>query len=140
MAAPLADPAPVVLVVDDEPVVLRLMERALVAAGYQVLAASNGLRAIELADSCPPSVLATDLRMDPLDGVSLATLLIRRWPDLPVLFVSGYDAEHLDLAGPLLKKPFTPGDLVNAVHQRILLSPSQPFADRAGIESGPTLR
>jgi two-component system cell cycle sensor histidine kinase/response regulator CckA len=122
----------VVLLVDDEPLVLRLMERALTAAGYQVLAASNGLRAIELADSRPltPSVLVGDLRMDPVDGVSLATPLTRRWPDLPVLFVSGYDAEHLSLAGPLLKKPFTPSDLVDAVHQHIRSSASPPFADQ----------
>ena len=74
MAAPKADPAPVVLVVDDEPILLRLMERALTEAGYLVQGASNGLRALELVGSspCPPDILVTDLRMEPLNGFDLA--------------------------------------------------------------------
>ena len=74
MAAPKADPAPVVLVVDDEPILLRLMERALTEAGYLVQGASNGLRALELMGSSPSpaDILVTDPRMEPLNGFDLA--------------------------------------------------------------------
>ncbi len=127
MAAPQADPAPVVLVVDDEPMVLRLMARALDSAGYQVHAATNGLQALELVSTLPvpPAILVTDLRMDPIDGASLARLVARLQPRTRILFVSGWDADHLVMNAPLLRKPFSPGELVETVQQllRTAVSP-----------------
>ena len=119
MAAPQADPAPVVLVVDDEPVLLRLMERALTEAGYRVHSSSNGLRALELIGqwAAPPDVLITDLRMDGLNGHDLARQMTAKYPTTRVLLVSGYDPEHTDPAWPFLRKPFSPGALVQAVEQ-----------------------
>jgi CheY-like chemotaxis protein len=83
---------PAVLVVDDEPVVLSLMQRALAEAGYQVHSASDGLSALALAFKLPspPAVLVTDLRMEPVDGASLCRLLRQRYPDIRVVFVSGF--------------------------------------------------
>jgi CheY-like chemotaxis protein len=129
MAAPQADPAPVVLVVDDEPMVLRLMERALIEAGYRVQGASNGLRALELAGNLPgpPDVLVTDLRMEPLNGADLARLVTAKHPNTRVLLVSGYDPEHTDLTGPFLRKPFSPQELVHAVEQLVAWRP--PMAE-----------
>jgi DNA-binding NtrC family response regulator len=119
MAAPKADPAPVVLVVDDEPILLRLMERALTEAGYLVQGASNGLRALELIGSspCPPDILVTDLRMEPLNGFDLARLVTAKHPDMQVLLISGYDADHTEPPWPFLRKPFVPEALVRAVEQ-----------------------
>lgn len=111
--------APVVLVVDDEPVVLRMMERVLSAEGYEVHTASNGLRALELATGLPvpPAVMVSDVRMDPVDGPDLARLMLRASPGTRVLFVSGYpaDPDHGPLLGPLLRKPFSPDQLTQAV-------------------------
>lgn len=119
MSAPRMLPAPVVLVVDDEPLILRLMERTLASAGYQVHAASNGLRALELATSLPtpPALMVTDLHMDPVDGADLARLMRYASPGTQVLFVSGFpaDPDHRLSGGPLLKKPFSPHQLVQAV-------------------------
>jgi DNA-binding NtrC family response regulator len=119
MAAPKAEPAPVVLVVDDEPILLRLMERAFTEAGYLVQGASNGLRALELIGSspCPPDILVTDLRMDPLNGFDLARLVTAKHPHTQVLLVSGYDADHTEPPWPFLRKPFSPEALVRAVEQ-----------------------
>ena len=71
-----------VLVVDDEPMVLRLMVRALGDAGFQVYEATGALRAIEIASGLPspPRVLATDLRMEPVDGADLAKLVSTSGP------------------------------------------------------------
>jgi len=119
MAAPQANPDPVVLVVDDEPIVLRLMQRALVSAGYQVVAAADGLSALALASELPtpPAALVTDLRMEPIDGASLARLVKALWPGTRLLFVSGYGppADFGDLPGPLLPKPFGADQLLHAV-------------------------
>jgi DNA-binding NtrC family response regulator len=119
MAAPKAEPAPVVLVVDDEPILLRLMERAFTEAGYLVQGASNGLRALELIGSspCPPDILVTDLRMEPLNGFDLARLVTAKHPHTQVLLVSGYDADHTEPPWPFLRKPFSPQALVRAVEQ-----------------------
>ncbi len=120
MDAPQAS-VPVVLVVDDEPGVLRLMERVLMSEGYQVHSASGGLQALELVAGLPspPDVLVTDLRMDPIDGADLARLIRERPPVPRVLFVSGYpsDPSLRQLPGPLLKKPFGPDQLAQAVAQ-----------------------
>jgi DNA-binding NtrC family response regulator len=126
MAAPETARAPVVIVVDDEPAVLRLMGRALTEAGYQVFTASNALRAIEVIGSLAttPALLVTDLRMEPVDGADLAKLVTGRWPGIGVLFVSGFDSHHLVLKGPLLPKPFLPAQLVDAVGRLLAESKS----------------
>lgn len=119
MSAPQMVPAPVVLVVDDEPTVLRLMERALASAGYQVHAASNGLRALEIALGlpAPPAILVSDINMEPIDGPDLARLMTHSLPGIKVLFVSGFptDPAHAPVTGPVLKKPFELEVLVNTV-------------------------
>lgn len=119
MGYPLATSSARVLLVDDEPLVLRLMERALADGGFEVHCASNGLRALELAGSLQPSpsVLVTDIRMEPIDGVSLAKLIVHHWPATRVLFVSGYDPDQATLRAPLLRKPFSPDQLVESVRQ-----------------------
>ena len=117
MAAPLA--GPVVLVVDDEPMILRLMERTLAQAGYHVHTASNALRALELIEqeAAPPDVLVTDICMDGMNGVELARVVTRKHPSVQVLLVSGYDPEHTEVTWPFLRKPFSPDALVRAVEQ-----------------------
>jgi CheY-like chemotaxis protein len=113
------DPAPVILVVDDEPVVLHLMVRTLQDAGYTVHGAPGALPALDLLGrlSTAPAALVTDIRMDPIDGAGLARLLLHQSPGLPVLFVSGFGPgdQYGDLPGPLLKKPFLTDHLVDAV-------------------------
>jgi CheY-like chemotaxis protein len=61
--------------------------------------------------------VVTDLRMDPMDGVSLARIIHERWPGTPVLFVTGCAPTGLDgdLPGPVLTKPFNPEQLAEAV-------------------------
>ncbi len=113
------DPASVLLVVDDEPVVLHLMMRTLTDAGYSVHGASGALQALDLLGRLPtpPAALVTDVRMDPIDGAGLARLLLHQRPGLPVLFVSGLgpNDQYRDLPGPLLKKPFLAEQLIDAV-------------------------
>jgi len=119
-----------VLVAEDEPPVRRVMVRALEGAGYRVLAAADGVEALEAmeASRAPIDLLVTDLVMPRMGGAALADRLRERDPTLRVLFVSGYpdrSAEELGLgrAGTrLLPKPFTPGELVVTV-QELLARP-----------------
>src|SRR5882724_10983603 len=109
---------PRILVVDDEPIVLTLMGRALTDAGYGVLSATSGIAALELAATALPQVdaLVTDLQMPQMGGEALAAALRQTDPNLPILFVSGFNGGPApNLPGPFLAKPFTPDQLVSAV-------------------------
>ena len=90
-----------VLVVDDEPVVLRFIERLLADAGYCVQGASDGLGALELARqwSTPPDLLITDLRMPGLNGYELARRITALYPSVRVLLISAADPDHPNRAG-----------------------------------------
>jgi DNA-binding NtrC family response regulator len=127
MVALQAHRARLVLVVDDEPYLLGLLERALCDAGYGVQSAPNGLRALELAlrSGVSPDVLVADLRMPGLNGVDLAARITARHPGTKVLLISGGDPDHTQVPWAFLKKPFSPVELLRAI-ERILDLPSSP--------------
>lgn len=128
------DPAPpppaegeLVLVVEDEPAVREVAARALGEAGYRVLEADSGPRALELvtATGAPVSLLLTDVVMPGMNGRELAARLADLRPGIPVLFTSGYtDGEILqrgllDPGAAFLAKPFTTDALVRTVRQQL---------------------
>ncbi len=97
---PAAAPGGIVLVVDDEPAVLRVAARALARHGWQVLSADSAEAALALLDDVPLPTLAavvTDLVMPGLDGTALVRAVRERLgaPGLPAILVSGYAAEAL---------------------------------------------
>ena len=134
-----------VLLAEDEPGVRRLLARMLRAGGYEVLEAPNGVDALRLGrqNADRLAALVTDVDMPAIGGVELARRLGRRWPDLPVLFISGAVADPLaqgDLAAPagrsqFLAKPFTEHALLEALHG--LLAGSRGGADAAGAARTP---
>jgi CheY-like chemotaxis protein len=116
-----------VLLAEDEPGVRRLLARILRAGGYEVLEAPNGVDALRLGrqNADRLAALVTDVDMPALGGVELARRLARRWPELPVLFLSGTVADPLaqgDFVAPaarlqFLAKPFTEHSLLEALHE-----------------------
>jgi PAS domain S-box-containing protein len=136
------DPAPMawprgdetILVVEDETEVRSLARRVLEVSGYTVLEAGNGREALVLArrHGMPVPLLLTDVVMPEMGGPELARELLRDWPRLKVLFMSGYadgaPGQHVrtPATAPLLHKPFTPGELAAAV--RALLDRASPVA------------
>jgi two-component system cell cycle sensor histidine kinase/response regulator CckA len=108
-----------VLLVEDEPPLLRLAARALCGAGFEVVTAGCAAEALELLESSEtaPAALVSDVVMPGMDGLALAGQLRARWPGLPVLLVSGYAEAALgrDLAAEglrLLAKPYGLSELV----------------------------
>ena len=97
-----------VLLVEDEPLVRRVMERMLTDAGYVVTTAGHGLEALELLDGgLAPDVVLSDVVMPRMGGLELREKLRAR--RLPVVLMSGYSAEVVELGGvddsELLWKP-----------------------------------
>ena len=106
----------VVLLVEDDAAVRRVAEQILVDHGYRVVVAGDGAQALELADGHAGelSIVVTDAVMPRMGGVELARRLHERWPQLPILVVSGYDPDDRpdSAALPRLDKPYTSGELL----------------------------
>jgi PAS domain S-box-containing protein len=105
-----------VLIVEDEDAVRKLAVKALEKDGCTVLAAANGVEALELVDrhDGPLDLVVSDLVMPDMGGRELAAELRQRRPELPILFMSGYDdamVDDGDDAPAFLAKPFTPAEL-----------------------------
>jgi two-component system cell cycle sensor histidine kinase/response regulator CckA len=127
--SPAGPDAQTILLVEDEPPLLRLAERALRRAGFEVLPAASAEEALELLEDPAnrPIALVSDVVMPGMDGMALAAKLRERDPDLPVLLVSGYAEVALgrDLAAERLKllpKPYGLSDLVAEL--RAILPPA----------------
>jgi hypothetical protein len=112
-----------ILLAEDDDAVRAIACTTLERAGYRVLAASDGLRALALLAEHPEEIdlLLTDVIMPNMNGRELAERLSALRPGVPVLFVSGYTdnvlADHgiPQLETALLDKPFTPASLTAAV-------------------------
>ena len=78
-----------VLLVDDEPLARKLISRYLVAAGYVVRMAEDGLDAIGKLRMGLPDLIITDLKMPRMSGVELLEVVRKRFPQIPVIAISG---------------------------------------------------
>ncbi len=134
LAAAPAQPGPLprgtetILVVEDEPSVRQLARGVLESQGYTVLAASNGQDALSSASEhtgAPIRLVVTDVIMPVMDGTVMAQRLKTRYPDIRVLFTSGYTDDALAHHGALdpdfsfLPKPFTPAVLCRTVREML---------------------
>jgi signal transduction histidine kinase/ActR/RegA family two-component response regulator len=121
-----------VLIVDDEPAVLRTAARVVGAAGHEVDTAGDGEAALErLAAGPPVDLVLIDMTMPRLDGLRTVAAARARGIDVPVILMSGYSEEEILGAGSaaatvpidgFLKKPFTPTQLRQALEA--LLAPA----------------
>jgi two-component system, cell cycle sensor histidine kinase and response regulator CckA len=119
-------PVPTVLLVEDEDVVRAGIRRLLEREGYNVVEAQNGAQALQLLDTTAEQValVLTDLRMPVMDGRQLAAALARLRPSLPIVFMSGFTAQLMDLrlVSPhlaFLAKPFRDTDLLATVRGQL---------------------
>ncbi|MEZ4237154.1 MAG: response regulator [Myxococcota bacterium] len=110
-----------ILVVDDDPIVRRTLERLLKAHGYTVWSASGGEEALAKLGEVPVDLLLTDVLMPGMSGPDLVDAARTDRPTLRVLFVSGYTQQvHLEaFTDPLVEKPFDTASLLSAV-QKVL--------------------
>lgn len=108
------------LLVDDEASVRRAAGRLLERFGYRVLFAADGLEAIACLETEAVWLMISDMVMPQMDGRDLITVVRRRWPDLPVVLSTGYDAgrvggDALRLFDALLPKPYSPREMLEAI-------------------------
>ncbi|MFP3897614.1 MAG: PAS domain S-box protein [Anaerolineales bacterium] len=112
-----------ILLVEDEPSVLDFMRRALEELGYTVLEATNGEEALRTREEYEEGIdlLVTDVVMPQMDGRALVERMRTQYPQLKVLFVSGYadletiSPEDFDQRTEFLQKPFSIAALADKV-------------------------
>jgi DNA-binding NtrC family response regulator len=121
MQSPQVDPdflyGRTVLVVDDDPFILRYVEKALSIAKYKVRTANSEDQALAVLNEQQIDLVLTDIVMGDSDGFRLAARIEERNSGLPVVFMTGavpetgQYAEELRRTGLLLCKPFGPQQL-----------------------------
>jgi CheY-like chemotaxis protein len=130
----------VILVVEDDPRVSRATVGALEELGYRPIACASGAEALVILDEDPGiELVVTDVMMPEMTGPELVRIVSARYPDIGVLFVTGFvreQDESEELTGyDLLRKPFTVSALADAVTaalaRRVTLSPPASASEAA---------
>jgi CheY-like chemotaxis protein len=118
-----------ILIVDDDPVLRRLLVDTLSAIGYETVAASDGVEALEQLRQPENgfNLLVTDVKMPRMDGITLLRKLRRSHPELPVLFITGVVSEEIMAAAApdgYLSKPFRIARLEEMIENTLASSDS----------------
>jgi CheY-like chemotaxis protein len=109
---PKSPAVPLILVVEDEPLVRMVTSEILMDAGFRVLQAAHAEQALAILDQTPVALVFTDVDMPgALDGLGLRGVLSQRAPDLPVVLTSG-GAGRVGQDGPFIAKPYSADALV----------------------------
>ncbi|MBI2872371.1 MAG: response regulator [Chloroflexi bacterium] len=107
-----------VMVVDDEPGVVRFVRIGLTSAGYEVATAASGEEALHLIKSREPDIVVLDILMVPMSGLEVLEKL-RSFSQVPVIVVTALDSagrQALKLgANDSIAKPFRPEELVKRI-------------------------
>ena len=121
----MSDPARKILVVDDDPDLLRLLTIRLKSAGYDVTAVASAEKALAQLNVTRPHLVVTDLRMGGMDGIALFDVIHRTYPTLPVIVLTAHgtipdavDATKRGVFG-YLTKPFDAQALLTEVERAL---------------------
>jgi DNA-binding NtrC family response regulator len=128
-AAEMVADRPMVMVVDDEPLVADTLAMILTHAGYHAVRAYDARTALEIASMGAPDLLISDVAMPEMNGVELALAMVALSPDCKVVLFSGH-ARSVDLvraydAGhefPLMAKPMHPLEMLGQVAKSLTRS------------------
>lgn len=128
-----------ILIVDDDPKVLKLLETLLRVDGQNAVPANGGQAALDLLAQQSFELMISDIRMAPMDGMELFRNVHAKWPHLPVILLTAYGTLETAQSAlhngvfDYLTKPFKVDELTKTVKRA--LSDSQKKAELAGLRS-----
>ena len=131
---------PTVVIVDDDPKLLKMLQRTLVYENLTVLTATNGLEALPLVESHRPDLIILDWMMPKMDGLAFIRNLRDREDGTRVLMLTARDAvenrvEGLETgADDYLVKPFAPVELIARVHAMLRRVEAAPENQKVTFE------
>jgi CheY-like chemotaxis protein len=130
----LADPNKnIILVVEDEPIVIRMATMAVSTVGFRAAVAENGVSGLECYASIQDEVclILSDIMMPISTGVEMADKIRELNPAAKILLMSGYSNNELVAEAqqryPFIRKPFLAEELIRKI--RFTLGPDDPTAD-----------
>ncbi|TFY97381.1 sigma 54-interacting transcriptional regulator [Ramlibacter rhizophilus] len=133
----MSSPKARILLVDDDPDLLRLLSMRLSAAGYQVSAVPSAEAALSHLAVERPQLVLSDVRLPGRDGMALFDEIRTRHPSLPVILLTAHgtipDAVEATARGVFgyLTKPYEPRELLDKIEQALALTSPAPAAGRA---------
>jgi DNA-binding NtrC family response regulator len=110
-----------VLIVDDEPQILRLVEKMLKPRNVNIVLAPRPGEALKVCEEQTVDVLISDMKMPEMDGMKLAERVRKLHPEAEVLLISGHFHEAPAAAKQIrfLPKPFFPSDLIKHLREML---------------------
>jgi len=134
--------APHILVIDDEPQILRALRTILTEKQFQVSAANRGEEGLAMAAASEPDLIILDLGLPDMDGVEVCGRL-REWTQCPIIILSVRDSERAKVAAldrgadDYLTKPFSTEELLARVRVGLRHAASRKGAQEKLITAGP---
>jgi CheY-like chemotaxis protein len=115
-------PRPVVLVVEDEPLVRMNAVDMVEEAGFEAVEAANSKQALDVLESrSDVGIILSDIDMPPgIDGMALVAIIRQRWPPISIILVSGHVASadvRIPEGGVFFSKPYWQPEIVAALHR-----------------------
>ena len=104
------DFSPRVLLVDDEPLLLKSLSAVLEASGFVCRTAEDGFEALKCLRETPPDIIISDLRMPNMSGFELLAIIRRRFPQIAVIVTSGEFIVNVETSGLLANAFFQKGE------------------------------
>ncbi len=124
-----------ILIVDDEPAIVRTVRAGLTARGYEVRSASSGREALNILTSEPHDAVLLDLGLGDMDGVEVCRA-VRAWSDVPIIVLSAEGSEQRKIvaldegADDYVTKPFSMPELLARLRVALRRRPTTtPFDD-----------
>ena len=114
-----------ILVIDDEPVVLNSCRKVLEEDGFDVYLVPSADEALKAMKKEVFDLLLVDVKMPKHDGIYLMQKVKEKWPDVPIIVMSGYPTPDTITDGAkmgadaFIAKPFTPDELLETIRQVI---------------------
>ena len=114
-----------VLVVDDDPLILTVVDLMVRHAGHTARTACDGYSALDVLADAAADIIVSDIRMPGMDGLELARLIRKDYPQIPIILMTGYLSEYSSGSASeigvdgILKKPFKSNDLLAAISRAV---------------------
>lgn len=121
-----AGPLPRVLLVDDEPAILRSLKRLFRDKGVEILTAGSGREALDLLGKAPVDLVISDMRMPEMDGAQLLQQVFSRWPETKRILLTGFAETAATIAAinlgkiwRYIAKPWDDDELIEVAQQAL---------------------